>query len=172
MSTQSYSKIFYTNQPASAVFESIQNFRGWWSEDIEGNTAILNETFFYHYKDVHLCKIKLIEKIQNEKLVYEILDNQFSFTEDNTEWTGTRLIFEISTENNQTKVKFTHKGLTPDYECYHICNESWGNYIGKSLFNLIETGKGNPNPKEDGGFNAEIVEKMEIEIKKIALNLN
>lgn len=62
MSAENYSKIFYTNQPASAVFESIQNFRDWWSEEIEGNTNVLNETFFYHYKDIHLCKIKLIEK--------------------------------------------------------------------------------------------------------------
>lgn len=162
MSADNYSKIFYTNQPTSAVFESIQNFRAWWSEEIEGHTDVLNETFFYHYKDVHLCKIKLIEKVQNEKLVYEIIDNQFSFTEDKTEWTDTKLIFEISTENNQTKVKFTHDGLTSEYECYDICNESWENYVGKSLFNLIETGKGNPNPKEADGFSAEIVAKWKL----------
>lgn len=162
MSETHYTKSFRTNKNQSEAFEAVQNFRGWWSEEIEGNTDLLNETFFYHYKDVHLCKIKLIEVIPNEKLVYKIIDNQFSFTEDKTEWTGTKLIFEIFTENNQTKVIFTHKGLTPEYECYNICNESWENYIGKSLFNLIETGKGNPNPKDEDGFNAEIVEKWRL----------
>lgn len=162
MSVENYTKIFFTNKNPSEVFQAIQNFRGWWSEEIEGNTDVLNETFFYHYKDVHLCKIKLIEKFLDKKLIYEIIDNQFSFTEDKTEWTGTKLIFEISTENHQTNVKFTHEGLTSEYECYNICNESWGNYIGKSLFNLIENGKGNPNPNDEDGFNAEIVEKWKL----------
>lgn len=162
MSDTNYTQTFFTSKKQNEAFEAIQNFRGWWSEEIEGRTDLLNETFFYHYKDVHLCKIRLIEKIPNEKLVYEIMDNQFSFTEDKSEWTGTKLIFEISKDENQTKIKFTHKGLTPEYECYNICNESWGNYVGKSLFNLIETGKGNPNPKDKDGFSAEIVEKWKL----------
>lgn len=161
MSTKNFTKTIAVSKKPSFVFYSIQNFTGWWSEEIEGNTDVLGETFFYHYQDVHLCKIKLIEKIQDKKLVYEILDNQFSFTEDKTEWTGTKLIFEI-TEGDETFVKFTHQGLNPEYECYNICHESWGNYIGKSLFNLIENGKGNPNPKDKDGFNAEIVEKWKL----------
>ncbi|MEO5776571.1 MAG: SRPBCC domain-containing protein, partial [Flavobacterium sp.] len=148
--------ILVDNTPTEA-FNAIKNFRGWWSEEIEGNTDKLDEVFFYHYRDVHLCKIKLIEIVPNQKLVYLVLENEFSFTEDKTEWINTKLIFEISTEANKTKVKFTHEGLVPEYECYHICNDSWTNYIKKSLFNLITTGKGNPNPKDTEGFNAEIV---------------
>lgn len=162
MDDKNYSISISVSKNSDQVFNAIKNFRGWWSEEIEGKTDTLNETFFYHYKDVHLCKIKLIEEIQNEKLVYKILDNQFNFTENKNEWTGTELIFEISTDNNQTKLIFMHKGLTPEYECYNICNESWGNYIGNSLYNLIENGKGNPNPKDKDGFNAEIVEKWKL----------
>lgn len=162
MDTQNFTATILLDSSASRAFEAIQNFRGWWSEDIEGETNRLNDTFFYHYKDVHMCKIKLIEKITDFRLTYHVLDNQFSFTKDKTEWVDTKLMFEISKEGDRTKVKFTHNGLTPLDECYEICNDSWSNYIKKSLYDLITKGKGQPNPIEDGGFNAAIVEKWKL----------
>ena len=61
------------DQTPAEAFNAIKNFRGWWSEEIEGTTDQLNETFFYHYKDVHLCKLKLIEMIPDKKLVYQVV---------------------------------------------------------------------------------------------------
>src|SRR5690606_22219092 len=95
MSDQNYTATIMVNQSLETAFNAIKNFRAWWSEDIEGPTDKLNEAFFYHYKDVHLCKIKLIEMIPNRKLVYLVLDNQFSFTKDKNEWINTKLIFMI-----------------------------------------------------------------------------
>jgi hypothetical protein len=163
MNAQNYTATILVPQDENQAFNSIRNFRKWWSEEIEGSTDRLNEVFYYHYKDVHLCKIKLIESVSGKRLVYQILDNQFSFTNDKSEWTNTKLIFDISKEGDQTKVVFTHEGLVPDYECYEICNESWTNYIKNSLYSFITTGKGQPNPKDSDGFNAEIVEKWKLE---------
>lgn len=145
-------------QDPETTFNAIKNFRAWWSEEIEGNTGELNEEFFYHYKDVHLCKMKLIEIIPDKKLVYQVLDNQFNFVKDKSEWINTKLIFEITTQDDKTRVQFTHQGLVPEYECYNVCNDAWTSYIQGSLQSLITTGKGKPNPKE-GGLNAELVEK-------------
>ncbi len=154
----SYSSTFLVDQNSQTVFNAIKNFRAWWSEEIEGRTDQLNEIFFYHYKEVHLCKIKLVEMIVDTKLVYQVIDNQFSFVQNKNEWINTRLIFEITKEKGKTKVKFTHEGLVPEYECYNVCNDAWTSYIQGSLKSLIETGKGKPNPRE-GGLNAELVEK-------------
>ncbi len=145
-------------QTPETAFNAIKNFRGWWSQDIEGSTDQLHETFFYHYKDVHLSKIRLIEIVPNEKLVYIVVDNQFNFVKDKTEWINTKLIFEISKDGEKTKIKFTHEGLVPAYECYNVCEDAWTSYIQGSLKDLITTGKGKPNAKE-GGLNAELVEK-------------
>lgn len=158
MEAQDYTTSFTVKSSPAAVFSAITNFRAWWSMQIEGNTDQLNETFFYHYKDVHLCKVKLIEMVPNKKLVYQVVDNQFSFTKDKTEWIHTRLVFDISTEGGKTNVRFTHEGLVPAYECYEVCQDAWTSYIQGSLQSLITTGKGKPNPKE-GGLNAELVEK-------------
>lgn len=162
MENKDFTTTILVDKTPEKAFKAIKNFRAWWSEDIEGETDKLNEVFFYHYKDVHLCKIKLIEIIPNEKLIYQIIDNQFNFTKDKNEWINTQLVFEISTKNNKTQIEFTHKGLVPEYECYEICEDAWSNYIKKSLFDLIMTGKGEPNPKEKDGFNAEIVQRWKL----------
>lgn len=141
------------------AFDAIKNFRGWWNEGIEGNTDKLNETFFYHYKDVHLSKMRLIEAIPGKKLVYLVVDNEFNFIEDKSEWVNTKLIFEITTRGTTTEIRFTHEGLVPEYECFNICNDAWTGYIKSSLKNYIETGQGSPNPRDEGGLNAELVKK-------------
>lgn len=164
MKQQDYTTGFTVDNSPTSVFSAITNFRGWWSEQIEGSTDKLNETFFYHYKDVHLCKLKLIEIVPNERLVYHVVDNHFSFTQDKNEWIDTKLIFDISGDGKKTKVQFTHEGLVPEYECFDVCRDAWTSYIQGSLQSLITTGKGKPNPKE-GGLNAELVEKWGLPVK-------
>jgi hypothetical protein len=100
--------------------------------------------------------------VENKKLVYKVLDNHFNFTKDKSEWVNTRLVFEISKEEDKTKVQFTHVGLVPEYECYNVCFDAWSGYIKNSLYNLVTTGKGNPNPKDKDGFNAEIAAKWKL----------
>jgi len=155
---KNFSTDINVEQSPEKAFQAIMNFRAWWSQEIEGNTDKLNDIFFYHYKDVHLCKIKLIEVLPNKKLVYLVLDNEFNFVNDKSEWVNTMLIFDISAEGDKTKITFTHEGLVPEYECYSVCEDAWTSYIQGSLHSLITTGIGRPNAAE-GGLNAELVEK-------------
>ena len=148
MSAQDFTTSIIVDQSPQEVFNAVTNVRGWWSEQIEGNTAKQNDEFKYHYEDIHRCKVKLIEVIPNQKIVWLIEDNYFKFTEDETEWTNTKPIFEISEKDGKTQLRFTHFGLVPDYECFDICRDSWTNYIQNSLKKLITTGKGEPNGKD------------------------
>lgn len=170
MSVPDFTTTILVDQSPENVFKAISNFRGWWSEDIEGNTDVLGEQFFYHYKDIHLCKLRLVQQVPNTRLVYDVLDNQFSFTKDKGEWIGTKLVFEISVEGTKTQVTFTHKGLVPQYECYKVCKEAWTNYITNSLRLYITTGAGTPNPKEGEGFNATLAEKWDLSDNSPATN--
>jgi len=155
---QNYTASFLVDQSPREVFNAVTNARGWWSEEIAGSTDKLNDIFLYHYQDVHRARIKLIEVVPDKRVVWEVLDNYFNFTQDETEWKGTKMIFEISQKGNQTQLHFTHQGLVPAYECFDVCNDAWSNYIKNSLYSLITKGKGQPNPKE-GGFNAEVIKK-------------
>jgi hypothetical protein len=64
---------------------------------------------------------------------------------DKAEWVDTKISFEISTKENKTQLRFTHIGLVPEYECFEVCVSGWTHYIRESLFQLITTGKGQPN---------------------------
>lgn len=145
MTTSDFTTRLVVDQTPAEAFDAINNVRGWWSEEIEGNTDKLDDEFDYHYEDVHRCKMKLIEVIPDKKVVWLVLDNYFKFTEDKTEWIGNNIIFDISEKGGKTQIQFTHQGLIPEYECFEICKGAWTNYIQNSLGDLIATGKGKPN---------------------------
>jgi uncharacterized protein YndB with AHSA1/START domain len=146
MEDQDYATTLVVSQSPKEVFKALHNVRGWWSEQIEGRTDAIDQVFNYHYQDVHRSRMKIIEFIPDKKIVWQVEDNYFNFIKDNNEWKDTKISFEIEEAGQQTNVRFKHIGLVPAYECYNICSDAWGNYINVSLKNLIETGKGSPNP--------------------------
>lgn len=145
MKTSNFTTTILVDQTPKEVFNAINNVRGWWSEEIEGSTEHLNDEFKYHYEDVHIARMKLIEVIPNKKVVWLVMDNYFKFTQDKSEWKGNKIIFDITEEGNKTQLQFTQLGLVPEYECYEICKDAWSNYINTSLHSSITTGKGKPN---------------------------
>ncbi|MEJ2859089.1 MULTISPECIES: SRPBCC family protein [unclassified Saccharothrix] len=128
-------------QPPEEVFTAVSNARRWWSEDIEGDTTT---DFTYHYQDLHRCRIKVTE-LAPTTISWQVLENHFAFTEDQTEWTNTTITFDIAETSTGTILTFTHHGLIPTHECYTVCDNAWRFYIGTSLHNLITTGEGTPN---------------------------
>jgi hypothetical protein len=145
METADFTTTIRVDQTPEEAFNAINNVRGWWSEEIEGNTEKLNDEFNYHYEDVHRCRIKITEVVPGKKVVWLVLDNYFNFTQDKTEWKNTQVIFDIAAKGNKTEIRFTHLGLVPENECYNACHEGWTHYIQNSLYGLITTGKGEPN---------------------------
>src|SRR2546422_9458176 len=116
MTQRDFTTSFQVDQSPKEVFEAINNARGWWSQAIEGPTDKIGETFKYHFEDLHRCAIAVKELAPGKKVVWTVLDNYFSFTEDTTEWKGTDIVFEIARRGGKTEVRFTHVGLIPEYE--------------------------------------------------------
>ena len=67
-----------------------------------------------------------------------------NFVEDQQEWVGTTIAFEIVPKDGQTEVRFTHRGLDPAFECFDACSSAWGSLMHSSLPSLITTGIGHP----------------------------
>ena len=145
MTDNNYTTTISVDQTPKEAFDAINNVRGWWSEEIGGSTDKLGEEFDYRFDDMHRCKIKITELIPSEKVIWRVLDSYLSFVKDQTEWTGTEMIFDISKKGNKTEIRFTHQGLVPEVECYDVCSGGWGTAINSSLRSLITTGKGRPN---------------------------
>lgn len=145
MATIDFTTVLLVDQTPKQAFDAINNVRGWWSEEIEGITNELNAVFKYHYEDVHRCQMKIVELVPDKKVVWLVMDNNFKFTRDKSEWKGNSIIFEITQNGKQTEIRFTQEGLVPQYECYEVCKDAWTNYIQNSLGSLITTGSGKPN---------------------------
>jgi hypothetical protein len=143
-----FTTTFTVDQTPEEVFAAINNVRGWWSGQIDGDTGKLGDEFTYRYADVHRSTQKITESIPGRRVVWNVVDGYLNFTQDKTEWTGTQITFEISTKEEKTEVRFTHVGLVPTFECFDNCSNAWGFYINGSLRSLITTGQGRPNQKE------------------------
>lgn len=154
MKGQGFTTTVQVDQTPQTAFNAITNVRGWWSKNISGDTDQLNGEFIYRYKDVHLSRIKVVELVPGHRVVWQVIDNYFNFTEDQHEWKGDRIVFEISARDGKTDIQFTHEGLVPDCECYDACYNGWTQYVQGSLRKLIEQGKGEPNPQEPGSLEA------------------
>jgi uncharacterized protein YndB with AHSA1/START domain len=149
MSDRNLTYTVVVDQTPEQVFDVIRNVRGWWSKTISGDTHNLHDVFTYEVEGVHKCTMQLIEFIPNQKLVWHVMENWFSFVTDKSEWVDTNVVFNIAEKNGKTEIRFTHVGLTAHDECFDVCHSAWGGYITVSLRNLIETGTGNPNQERD-----------------------
>ncbi|MBS1511911.1 MAG: SRPBCC domain-containing protein [Bacteroidetes bacterium] len=136
-------------QSAATIFNAVNNVKGWWSMGVKEATSALNDEFVYRHKDMHYSKQKLIEVVPNQKVVWLVTDSHLSFLKNKTdEWTGTKVIFDISTHGDENILRITHEGLSPEIECFNACSGGWNYYLHNSLLPLIETGKGNPDREQ------------------------
>ena len=148
-STSDFTTTILVDQTPQVVFKAINNVRGWWSEDIDGSTEKLNDEFIFRSDPYHVSTQKLLEVIPDKKVVWLVTDSKINFVANKQEWTGTKIIFEISKKGDKTQLNFTHKGLVPKIECYKDCSNAWEGIVQNSLFQLITTGKGKPSLKKD-----------------------
>jgi hypothetical protein len=121
MNKQHFTTTISIDQSPQEAFAAINNVRGWWSGEIEGDTDKLGAEFTYRYKDVHRSKQKIAEFIPGKRIVWRVLDGHLSFLKDKSEWNGTDTLFHISEKQGKTEVRFAHVGLVPQYECYGSC---------------------------------------------------
>ena len=128
---------------AEQAFKSINNVSKWWATKefngkFEGLSTNLNDEFVVEFGDVHYSKHKLIEVIPNKKIVWLVTDSKLNWIKENkTEWTNTKMVFDIIPQGNKTTIHFTHEGLVPGQECYDNCVEGWDSIIKQNLYKYL-----------------------------------
>jgi hypothetical protein len=145
MRNEGYTTSFAVDQSPEEVFKAINNVRGWWSGEVNGDTDRLGAEFTYRYKDMHKTTQRVTEFAPGKKVVWHVTDAELTFVKDKTEWIGTDIVFEIARKNGKTELRFTHVGLGPAFECYGGCSGAWGSLVDGNLRNLITTGKNQPD---------------------------
>lgn len=154
MAGHDFTTTFTVDNTADEVFAAINNVRGWWSEEVVGETTKLGDTFTFQVPGVHRTTQTLSEVDPGKRVVWEITDSWIGFVEDKTEWDHTHIVFDITDKGDKTEVRFTHVGLVPTVECYDACSSAWSAYMLGSLRDLITTGEGDPH-RADGDLDSE-----------------
>ena len=142
MQSTDFTTTLLVDETPEQVFNAINNVTGWWMGEIEGSSERLNDEFSYKVGDVHFSKQKVTEMVPDQKVVWLVTESKLNFVSNKSEWTGTKIVFDISEQGDKTKLTFTHQGLMPDAECYDGCSNAWNHLIRQSLQSLVTTGKG------------------------------
>jgi uncharacterized protein YndB with AHSA1/START domain len=145
MSTPSFTTSFTVDRSPQEVFDAVLDVRGWWMTTIDGDDRAVGDEFSFRVPDVHSCTMRVTELVPGRKVTWQVIANHMTFIDDQSEWLGTEIRFELSPTGGGTELRFTHDGLVPTYECFDICRNAWSFYVGQSLRGLAATGAGEPS---------------------------
>jgi uncharacterized protein YndB with AHSA1/START domain len=131
-------------RPPADVFAAILDTKDWWNSTITGSTHNEGDEWGFTVEGLHRTRMRVSEVTPNQRVEWTVLENEFGFTKDQTEWVGDRLLFSLEPIAEGTLLTFTQHGLVPDLECYDVCSNAWTFFIGESLRQFAETGVGKP----------------------------
>jgi activator of Hsp90 ATPase-like protein len=137
-----FSSTITVNISANEAIKKISKIPEWWGVTFTGNAEKQGDEFVIKMSSEAFFNFTVEELIPGKRLVWLVNDCYMPWYSDKTEWTGTRLIFDLDEQNGETQIRFTHEGLTPDVECYKDCEPGWTHWIKTSLFSYLTTGKG------------------------------
>lgn len=144
MTNENYKTVTYTvgielAKSPKDVFSHLINLSEWWPEKFEGESIKLDSEFIFRTGDSHYSKNKVIEFVPDKKLTW--LATESIRKTDNYDWTGTKFIFELTPQGDNTLLKFTYDGVVLENESdrlTQICDMT----IKEMLYNFIINGKG------------------------------
>src|SRR5882672_143326 len=106
MQSTNFTTKFTVKQAHTEVYEAINNVRKWWTGEIEGTADQVGDEFSYRYHEAHYSKQRVTELVPGQKIVWHVVDSLLDGPEDPSEWTGTDIIFEISSTGDGTEIRF------------------------------------------------------------------
>jgi hypothetical protein len=120
----------------SDVFNHLTELSIWWPEEYVGEKIRLNAVFIFKIGDGHFSKNRVIDFEPNKKLAW-VATESFRKTDD-FDWSGTKMIFELSPKGDNTVITFTYDGVVLENEqdrLAEICDFC----IKDRLYNYIES---------------------------------
>ena len=127
--------LFHINSPKEKVYEAITSLKGlsnWWTTNVTGGTdpgQILQFRFGEFGND-----LKVTSLMPNESVTWECVAGA-------PDWIGTKITFNLDTNDGKTRVRFEHSGWKETGDFYAAVCFSWARYL-ESLRQFCQTGKG------------------------------
>ncbi|MBB5790705.1 SRPBCC family protein [Jiangella mangrovi] len=129
-----------TVDDAYAALTTIDGLAGWWTED---TTAVADDVIRFRFtlpQGEDGFDMKVLETEPGKLVHWEVVKGP-------EEWLGTHIRFELAQEGDWAIVMFRHEGWKEPVPFMHHCSTKWATFL-VSLKELLETGKGSPNPND------------------------
>ena len=140
-----YQKRIVVQKPANQVYAAItEHISDWWTNDLSGSASQKGDSFKIAFGGTRKT-MEISEILPNQKVVWTCTQAYIDMDslENKSEWLGTKIIWELSTEGQTTTLEFLHQGLNKDLQCYNVCQDGWNTFLG-SLESYLKTGQGKP----------------------------
>jgi hypothetical protein len=144
MAGQDYTSSITANISAIEATSRINRVADWWTAKVTGPSSKSGDSFNINWGETWL-DIRVVELEPGQRVVWLVTDCHLGFINDKEEWKDTQIVFDISSNGSQATVKMTHVGLTPNVECYGVCETGWNFYVLESLENLLKENRGFPD---------------------------
>ena len=116
---------------------------GWWTTLTQWDGK-LGSTIKFRFsedgREIGGCDVKVAELRPAERVLWHV-------SEGPADWVGTKVSFELKQEGDYSIVLFKHLDWKEPLEFMHHCSTKWAIFL-ISLKELVETGKGTPNPDD------------------------
>jgi uncharacterized protein YndB with AHSA1/START domain len=136
MINKNYTISIEVSKSPGYVFNHIIQLSKWWVEEFIGAEVKLNSEFILKAGDGHYSKNKVLEFVPDKKFVWVTTESKRNT--DNFDWTGTKMVFELSPKNDGTLITFTYDGVVLEHEqdrLKEICDFC----IRNLLYNYLES---------------------------------
>lgn len=149
MNTKDYQRSMHISSTPDKVFEGItQRIPEWWSKDYKGAAKDKGDEFTVRFGSTFKT-MRITDVIENKKVEWLCIDQLIEMPDgmqplkNKQEWVGNKIIWEVEQNDKDTILKFKHVGLTPEVECWSVCEPGWEQTL-KSFTELLHSGAGKP----------------------------
>src|SRR5579862_8459963 len=94
---------------ADEAIKMISNVPGWWGVTFAGSTEKQNDQFTVKMTGDSFFNFTVTELVPGKRMVWLVTDCYMPWYSDKTEWTNTRLIFDLNEHDGITELTFTHE---------------------------------------------------------------
>ena len=114
MINKTYTVAIECSKPPEVVFNHVVDLSTWWPEEYAGEAIDLNTEFVLRSGDGHFSRNRVTEFDPPKKLVW--LTTESLRKSDNYDWSGTKMIFELTPKGDHTLLCFTYDGIVREDE--------------------------------------------------------
>jgi len=122
-----------------SVLTDTKKLAQWWTTDTRGSGAKVGDTLEFWFAD--FCQKFAIKELAPGKRVAWLAPTG----QGSSEWEGTEVSFDLSTDEKQTLIQFRHSGWRESTNFQGHCSMRWAIFL-LSLKEVLERGKGRPYP--------------------------